>query len=53
MINQPANRVKYLKNRFNIFAALKNDQSITKIMAIDDYDYEPYVSLCLSEGCFM
>ena len=22
-------------------------------MAIDDYDYEPYVSLCISEGCFM
>jgi len=53
MTVQPANRSKYLKNRFNVFAPLKNGESTTKIMAIDDYDYEPNVALCLSEGCFM
>lgn len=53
LINKPENRVKDLKNTFNLFAALKNGTSVVKIMTIEDYDYEPHLALCLSEGCFM
>lgn len=40
LINKPMFRVKYLSNRFNMFAALKNGEAVTKIMAINDYDNE-------------
>ena len=47
LTNIPANRVKDLGTNYHMFAALKNGQSQTSIMAINNYDYEPDLSICI------
>jgi len=47
LTNQPNNRAIKLDSQFNLFAALKNGESFTQILGIEDYNNEAYLSQCI------
>jgi len=34
-----------------MFAALKNDESSSQILGINDYNFEPHIQKCISDNC--
>jgi hypothetical protein len=49
--NKPNNRATKLDSSFHMFAALKNGESFTQILAIEDYNNEAHLSECIEKGC--
>ena len=53
LTNEPNNRAIKLKSNFHLFAALKNGESFTQILGIEDYNNEAHLSQCIDQGCLV
>ena len=47
----PENRSIKLSKEYHMFAALKNDESSSQILGINDYNFEPHIQKCISDNC--
>lgn len=47
MTTEPVNRATKLGNQFHLFSALKNGESTTYILGIEDYNAESQLSQCV------
>jgi hypothetical protein len=51
MTNEPGTRATKLNSQFHLFAALKNGESFTQVLGIEDYNKEAHLSQCIEQGC--
>jgi len=47
MTNEPGTRATRLNSQFHLFAALKNGESFTQVLGIEDYNKEAHLSQCI------